>query len=471
MLIDYDYVFSQPTDMQMYQMSLQQVQLLLSLTGAAHWPTRWTVAHPTEEQIDQEQWLASSTEDMLMTPISLAFQFTEECGLEYTLNDAADPVVWTPVTGWSEFAPSCFVGPAGPTGPAGATGATGPKGDKGDKGDTGATGPAGATGATGAAGATGATGPAGPAGANALNTPAVTATTDDEYCNVAFQIVAYLDAEFNQMLEIVDAVDDAAAGVAELMSSGAGPVGVILAAAIAWFNGAIEATTSVLRAAITPDDVAEWRCRLYCAIVANHGYSNAVLEAWKLDVYTNNGGNVGAPFWAQTVNSFAPDIWQQQAYLGAASSATGQCFDCDCPTEWTHTFDFTSSAFSSHFGISGGNGTYVSGQGYKGANQGSGNLSNVAIAGTWTLANVDSLTVTFNKTGGSGGNNVNNMYIGHGVTNVGVNTTNPIGTAQTKLINPSAASDNLYMNINSGNTNGNVLITKIVVTGHGVDPF
>lgn len=142
------------------------------------------------------------------------------------------------------------------------------------------------------------------------------------------------------MLEIVDAVDDAAAGVAELLSSGAGPAGVVLAGAIAWFNGAIEATTSVLRAAITPDDVAEWRCRLYCAIKANGGYSQGVLDAWHLDVYTNNGGNVGAPIWINTLNAYSNDLWQQQAYLGSQSSQTGQCDDCDCPVDcnpWSQT--------------------------------------------------------------------------------------------------------------------------------------
>lgn len=51
------------------------------------------------------------------------FRFTEECGLEYYNGEA-----WIPVEGWTEFAPTCFTGPAGATGATGAAGADGADG-------------------------------------------------------------------------------------------------------------------------------------------------------------------------------------------------------------------------------------------------------------------------------------------------------------------------------------------------------
>lgn len=67
------------------------------------------------------------------------FRMTEACGLEYRIDNGA----WVPVTGWTDFAPTCFAGPqgqqgeTGPQGPAGETGPTGPTGPQGPAGESG----------------------------------------------------------------------------------------------------------------------------------------------------------------------------------------------------------------------------------------------------------------------------------------------------------------------------------------------
>jgi len=63
------------------------------------------------------------------------FRFTEACGLEFY-----DGETWQPVTGWTDFAPTCFQGLPGADGADGADGAEGADGADGATGATGATG-------------------------------------------------------------------------------------------------------------------------------------------------------------------------------------------------------------------------------------------------------------------------------------------------------------------------------------------
>lgn len=276
-LIDYDFVFSQPTDLAWYQLSQQQIQMLLALTGQAHWPTRWSIAHPTDEQIDNEKALASSTEDMLMSFTQLAFRFTEDCAMEYTLNDQADPITWVPVPGWNEFAPTCFVGPEGPTGPAGASGATGPAGPKGDTGATGATGEPGATGATGPAGPTGPQGPAG-MGAEAPPTP-TGMSLDQKACNIAgYMATTIIKSAMQQQLDSLassqNAFDSLQTYIADVSPGGSGVATTVISFFLAAFLNEMQTMfvegTAVYDSALADTDL--WddvTCAIYDAIKAD----------------------------------------------------------------------------------------------------------------------------------------------------------------------------------------------------------
>lgn len=64
-----------------------------------------------------------------MPAIAPPFRFTEECVLEYY-----DGVEWVAVSGWTEFAPACFIGPPGADGAPGADGTNGTNGTNGTDG-------------------------------------------------------------------------------------------------------------------------------------------------------------------------------------------------------------------------------------------------------------------------------------------------------------------------------------------------
>jgi len=106
------------------------------LLGAAEQllqPSTWDTTDPDarlDAQMRAMEAIFMLAEAAPMIPVQ--FQFTETCGLQVSADGGT---TWSDVPGWSDYAHSCFAGPAGETGPVGGTGPAGETGPAGPPGN------------------------------------------------------------------------------------------------------------------------------------------------------------------------------------------------------------------------------------------------------------------------------------------------------------------------------------------------
>lgn len=71
-LADYEFVAAQDGENeQAYYLTQQEVAVLLAFVGVGHWPTRWTLRSPTQDEIDFEDAVTAGAEGGLVTPVDV----------------------------------------------------------------------------------------------------------------------------------------------------------------------------------------------------------------------------------------------------------------------------------------------------------------------------------------------------------------------------------------------------------------
>lgn len=306
------------------------------------------------------------TEDCEGDPMATVFRFTAECGLEYS----PDGTNWTPVDGWSEFAETCFEGPAGPAGADGAAGPAGPQG------------------------------PAGPTAPDPLTAPLVPPTTNGmrDACTVATAVVtSVLD---NYVLPSLDLYVDEiiALGMSELdtqrellqigtggaISSGLNAiwgnvtqalysaglaVGSTIHATILTFSAWLKSMDAV-KADNARDNLrlasvkAELICMLFTCLDDSTNLTQAVVDCWTAAIASSGDIHQDAK---DALLSYMSDNLPLYALRMEAVYNADTPANCNsCIAEHFYEWDFTQSMGDWALALADGiAGTWVSGQGWK----------------------------------------------------------------------------------------------------------
>lgn len=304
----------------------------------------------------------------------IEIRFTDECGLEYSNDDGSS---WTPVSGWTDFAPACFTGPQGETGATGATGAPGADGADGADGATGA------TGATGANGIDGVDGTDGIDGVCLDCDPEVPINPeepgDGTRCAISIILADRAEKLWHDIFDANELELHTIAGGATLASSIigffiAGPIAAAAAASL--IQPLVQMVELAGELQETDFDAAAYtrfRCAAYCSLPDDtNQITDAVLSTWISALVADPlNAAIFSPVGSITLTSFEDVMnlvpiteWQYEAWT-AGTVDPAACLSCFCDSEfeydWCKFFDFTTG----EHGFTGLTGSYQAGQGYK----------------------------------------------------------------------------------------------------------
>lgn len=147
-------------------------------------------------------------------------------------------------------------------------------------------------------------------------------------------------------------------------------------------------------------------------------------------------------------------------------------FDVEiCTGAWSHTFDFTVD--NGGFTNVGGTGQYTPGIGWEGLYYASDSREICTIFRSFTEAHIVSVVMTYDKNAGSGSNNASDINLYNGASTVassGYATTTGVNLTKTLNI-ASSLCDKMRLDVNTGSSNGTVVIKRCVISGTGQNPF
>jgi len=469
-LFDYDAFFATSDEEMCVQLTNRQLSLILAALGVAAWPTRWY--SPTDATIDAN-FLLKETSDMnarLMSavecggmPENYVVSISECEDNVQTIVEVVDGIEQTseqPCGQGEQGEP----GATGATGSPGATGATGATGEKGDTGNTGATGAQGAQGLP-------ADCPECPPPAPDPDIPPE--TPQDNSCGLATYLVTFLDNQWDDMLEILDASADAASFVAGLAGAFVG-IGTIIGAGLDIYAASTTATTSALRAAVDTIVLENLLCELYCKVV-EFGWSYTVFEEWRDEAYAASGTNLGLQSWLTFSEEwFTEAEINKRAYVGSLNASNTCAALCDCgdePTEWCYEWDFTASngGWTNWSPTGRGTAGYVAGLGWHQVSPSS-NLDAISIRKTTGgIVNLTSIDILFQSLVTGTNPSVRVGDYDTFLTSVAPPTTNPVHFGSGFSI------DGIAMYVNRADGAGtqyftNNYIQKITIRGTGTRP-
>lgn len=155
------------------------------------------------------------------------------------------------------------------------------------------------------------------------DSPPPIASDQETWCGIANTITAYMNVYLEDLLDRIDATTS----IAQAASSLFGTIPVIgweTDAVVETITEATNATTNGVRADITQATIDLARDELFTLLVANGGYSFAVLEQWRDEqaLYWALQLNTGMVVYMSVVNDLSSSDWSRQAYLGSLAPST-----------------------------------------------------------------------------------------------------------------------------------------------------